>query len=60
MGGVPGPSAFLLESDLLSAVGWVSWPLMVAVRPSAILVRLLRAVRRMPTRTGTVGLVLAA
>jgi hypothetical protein len=38
----------------------VSWPLMVAVRPSAMLVRLRRAVRRTPTGTAAIGLMLAA
>jgi hypothetical protein len=38
----------------------MSWPLMVAVRPKAMLIRLLRAVRRTPTSTPTTGLVVAA
>jgi hypothetical protein len=37
-----------------------TWPLMVAVRPKATLVRLLWAVRRTPTSSVRVRLVLAA
>jgi hypothetical protein len=50
----------LLQSDALAPVGGTTWPAMLAVRPRAMLVRLRRAVRRTPTSTVAVELVVAA
>jgi hypothetical protein len=60
LGGVPGPSTLQLGRICCPRWAGATWPLMVAVRPRAMLVRFRRAVRRTPTRTAAIGLVLAA